>query len=314
MHKNNFIAADREIVSSRTFNFDREKVFNAWSESSKIAKWWGPHGFTNTIHKFEFVPGGKWIFVMHGPDGKNYDNEIVFHEIKKPELIVLEHLPNPHFFVRVSFDDLGGRTQLTFRQLFDDAKTCQAIKKICTDGNEQNFDRLESLLSEGFKNDPFNPKLDLILERTVDIPPNLIWEGWTNPDILPKWFCPRPWTVKSCEIDLRPGGAFNFLMCSPEGQEFPNQGSLLEIIPNKKLVFTNALLPDFRPVDVLKSGADLFFTGIILLEPTGKGTKYTAIGRHRNEEDKKKHEDMGFEKGWSICLDQLLELMKKKKA
>ncbi len=310
--ENIFIDAEREIISSRILNFNRETVFNAWSELSKISKWWGPHGFTNTIHKFEFKPGGHWSFIMHGPNGKNYDNEIIFHEIKNPELIILEHTSPPHFFVRASFEELGEKTQVTFRQLFDDSRTFDAVKNICIEGNEQNFDRLESLLSGGFKDYPFDPKLDLILEKIVDIPPNLIFKGWTSPEIMPNWFCPVPWKAKNFKMDLRPGGAFNWMMESPEGKEFLNQGSILEIIPNKKLVFTSALLADYRPVSELKSGADLFFTGIIILEPSGNGTKYIAIGRHRNEQDRKRHAEMGFEKGWEICLDQLVEFMKKK--
>ncbi|MBO9668629.1 MAG: SRPBCC family protein [Bdellovibrio sp.] len=158
-----------------------------------------------------------------------------------------------------------------------------------------------------------NPKLDLVLEHTLDITPEQAWRGWTTPGILTKWFCPEPWKTIEAEIDLRPGGKFKTVMQSPEGDKFPNMGCFLEVVPNKKLIWTDCLLPDFRPVAQLESGAGLHFTATIMFEPIAGGkTKYTAIAMHRDEADRKKHEDMGFHQGWSICADQLEKVMKGK--
>jgi uncharacterized protein YndB with AHSA1/START domain len=151
-----------------------------------------------------------------------------------------------------------------------------------------------------------NPQTDLLLERVVDVAPGLVWAAWTQPEHLKKWFAPRPWTTVHCEIDLRPGGTCSTTMRSPEGQDFPNTGCYLEVIENKKLVFTNALGPDFRP------SADPFFTAVITLEPHGTGTKYSALAMHKDELSRQKHEEMGFHAGWGMCLDQLVELFKQK--
>lgn len=156
----------------------------------------------------------------------------------------------------------------------------------------------------------FNSQFDLKLERIVDLPVELIWEAWTNPLHLKPWFCPKPWTVIDCEIDLRPGGVFKTIMKSPEGHEFPNLGCYLEVIKNQKLTWTDALLPGFRPTSEAKSGAGMLFTASIVLEPIGQQTKYTATCFHKDEQDRIKHEKMGFNEGWSICLDQLVEYMK----
>lgn len=155
-----------------------------------------------------------------------------------------------------------------------------------------------------------NPKLDLIFERIIDIPRELVWKAWTTPEYLKKWFCPLPWKTIDCEIDLKPGGVFYTKMQSPEGQEFPNQGCYLEIIKNEKLVWTNAVLPGFRPAQNPASSVDFFITATILLEKHEKGTKYNAIVLHRDEADRKKHEAMGFEEGWGKALDQLIALSK----
>src|SRR5690606_38085537 len=92
-----------------------------------------------------------------------------------------------------------------------------------------------------------DPKLDLVLERVVDVPRALVWKAWTTPAHIRNWFVPRPWTITDCEIDLKPGGVFRTVMRSPEGQEFPNLGCYLEIVPEERLVWTDALLPGYRP-------------------------------------------------------------------
>ena len=107
-----------------------------------------------------------------------------------------------------------------------------------------------------------DPKLDLQFERIIDVPRELVWEAWTTPAHLLKWFTPAPWRTTECEIDLRPGGMFRTVMCSPEGELFPGMGSYVEVVPNERLIWTNALLPGFRP-NVLKEGDschDLAFT------------------------------------------------------
>jgi uncharacterized protein YndB with AHSA1/START domain len=119
-----------------------------------------------------------------------------------------------------------------------------------------------------------DPELDLVLERTVNVSPELVWMAWTQPEHLKKWFTPAPWTTVECEIDLRPGGAFRTVMRSPEGESFPGVGCYLEIVPNRKLVWTDALEGEFRP-SRHDPHLNFRFTAKILLEPHGKGTKYT---------------------------------------
>lgn len=156
-----------------------------------------------------------------------------------------------------------------------------------------------------------DPKLDLVLERTVDVSPELVWKAWTEPEHLMKWFTPKPWETVACEIDLRPGGAFKTVMRSPEGQEFPGTSCYLEVVPQKRLVWTTALLPGFRPPPASNaSGDELQFTAYILLEAAGSGTKYTAIAVHPDENSRDKHDKMGFLDGWGASLDQLVEYMK----
>lgn len=137
----------REIVSTRVFDTPREAVFSAWSEPARLARWWGPKGFTNTFHECDVRPGGRWRFTMHGPDGTNYDNESVFREVISPERIVFRHVEPVHGFdATVTFEVLSKRTRVTFRMVFDSEAECERVRPFVTEANEQNFDRLSAEL------------------------------------------------------------------------------------------------------------------------------------------------------------------------
>lgn len=157
-----------------------------------------------------------------------------------------------------------------------------------------------------------NPKLDLVLERNANVKPEAVWRAYTEPNLLMQWFCPRPWKTVEAELDLRPGGKFRSVMQSPEGQKFPNEGCFLEVETGKKLVWTSALLPGYRPAPASDNPNDMPFTAVVLIESNGNGgTKYTAIAIHRDEAGKKMHEQMGFHEGWGAAFDQLVELAEK---
>jgi uncharacterized protein YndB with AHSA1/START domain len=149
----------RVILTSRVFPSPRPKVFNAFSSPELLAKWWGPEGFTNTFQEFDFRPGGRWKFVMHGPDGTDYPNESVFVEITEPDTLVLEHQGEHWFRATFLFEEIElpaatglntvnhDATRLTFRHVFRTAAHCDAIRDFVTVANKQNFDRLEAVLA-----------------------------------------------------------------------------------------------------------------------------------------------------------------------
>lgn len=155
-----------------------------------------------------------------------------------------------------------------------------------------------------------NPDLDLVLERVVDVPPELLFKAWTTPKHLMPWFCPKPYATVACEIDLRPGGQFFAQMVDPDGNKLPTEpGCYLEVVPNRKLVWTSALGPGYRPHDA--AAAPWFFTAVLTFEPHGDGgCKYTATAMHSTKAHAQSHEQMGFSHGWGIVLDQLVAYVK----
>jgi len=134
-----------EIVTVRTVNAPQTLAYKAWSDPNHLRNWWGPAGFTNTFHEFEFKVGGKWNFTMHGPEKGNYVNSCEFTDLEFPSLIAWKRYSQPLFRVIATFEELNpNQTKVMFRQIFETAKECSKIKPFVEDKNEENMDRLET--------------------------------------------------------------------------------------------------------------------------------------------------------------------------
>lgn len=143
----------------------------------------------------------------------------------------------------------------------------------------------------------------LQLVREIDVPAEKLYKVWTTPERMGEWFCPKPWKVTEAKMDVRPGGSSYILMEGPDGEKIPNYGVYLEVVPNRKLVFTDAFTSAWVPSE------KPFMTATVEFEDLGNGrTKYIATAAHWTEEDKKAHEEMGFHEGWGIVADQLAEI------
>ncbi len=112
----------RQIVNTRIVNASRELVWKAWTDPKHIIHWWGPTGFTNTIHEMDVRPGGTWRFIMHGPDGTNYENENLYLEVVKPERLIYEHVSPPKHSVKTTFEECEGKTKITMEMTFATAE------------------------------------------------------------------------------------------------------------------------------------------------------------------------------------------------
>lgn len=147
---------------------------------------------------------------------------------------------------------------------------------------------------------------ELVLTRLIQAPRQAVWRCWTEAELLKQWFAPRPVTTPRAELDVRPGGSSLIVMRTPDGQEMPNAGVYLEVVPGERLVFTDAFTSAWTP----KEGAP-FMLAILALEDAGEGrTHYSVRVRHWTAEAKAQHEAMGFHQGWGLCTDQLEALAK----
>lgn len=140
---------DVAVSNERVFPASPREIFAAFEQPDRLARWWGPEGFTNTFERFEFRPGGRWVFVMHGPNGADYPNESVFREIQPDTRIVIEHVVEPWFRLTVTLAPRGDDTHLAWVQEFESPEVAARLRPLCAPANEQNLDRLQALLASG---------------------------------------------------------------------------------------------------------------------------------------------------------------------
>jgi len=285
---------DREIITTRVFDAPRELVFKAWSDPEHLRQWWGPKGFTNTFYEFDFRSGGVWRYVMHGPDGTDYKNESVFVEIREPERIVFDHVSGPRFRGTATFEDLGGKTKITFRQLFESTAVCAKIKPVAVPGNEENLDKLAKHLAT-LRSD----RRELTITRIFNAPRALVWRAWTDPKQLARWWGPKDFINPRCEMELRPGGAIRVDMRDPDGVDHPMTGVFHEIVEPERLVFTTSAFADEEGNPRLQ-----VLNTVSFAERNGK-TKLTLHVVVWKATPEVTAALQGMEEGWSQSLDRL---------
>jgi uncharacterized protein YndB with AHSA1/START domain len=238
--------ADREIVLTREFDAPRELVFKAWTDPMHIAQWWGPRGFTTTIYEMDVRPGGVWRFVMHGPDGRDYQNRIVYDEIVRPELLAYTHIgegeDNVHFQATVTFTETGPKTSVTLRLIFPTAAERDRVVNEygAIEGGNQTLERLGHYLSQVPVPRAQSAKDAFVLTRVFDAPRNLIFKAWTDPKELKRWWGPAGCTVGTCKVDLRPSGMCLYSLEMPHGSALWGRFIYREITPPERLVFVSS--------------------------------------------------------------------------
>lgn len=144
----------------------------------------------------------------------------------------------------------------------------------------------------------------LSISRLINAPRSTVWQAWANPKNFEQWWIPAPIVCRVEKMDLNPGGGFETLMSEDGGEFKPHvEGCFLDIVPQERIVFTTALKEGWEPAEPW-----LTLTSIITMEDEGSGTRYIARALHKNPEDSRKHEEMGFEEGWGSTIDQLAKL------
>lgn len=227
---------NREIVQTRLLNAPRQLVYEAWTQLEHLTKWWGPNGFTTTTHERKLAIGGTWRFMMHGPDGTDYPNKMVFEEIVPNERLVYTHSADNDeglsFHVTVTFEDRNGKTLLTMRHIFSTAEERNMVieKYGAIEGGRQTLTRLEEHL--------YNMGTNIFtIERTFNAPRELVFKAMTEYDRLAKWWGPKGSVMTEATQDLRPGGKLHYKLKGEDGNELWGLMSYREITSPERLVF-----------------------------------------------------------------------------
>jgi uncharacterized protein YndB with AHSA1/START domain len=231
-----FVSNDNEIVATRLFNAPRELVWKLWTEPQHIARWWGPNGFRNTIEMMDVRPGGTWKFVMHGPDGTDYQNKVIYSEVVAPERLVYDHVSGPLFRAVVTFSDQYGKTRVNMRMRFESAALRNKVAEEfgAVEGLSQTLGRLGEEISKMSNSDEFK------ISRTFDAPQDLMWKVWTESDRLAQWFGPKGVKVIKSDNDLRAGGVYHYAMQTPDGGVMWGKWVYRSIEPPRRLEFVSS--------------------------------------------------------------------------
>ncbi|HLK28575.1 MAG TPA: SRPBCC family protein [Puia sp.] len=290
--------ADRELSITRVLNAPRSLVWKVFTEPEHIKNWWGPDGFSITIHKMEVQKSGHWDLVMHGPDGTDYRNEIVYEEIVKPEKLVFKHVTAPKHRTTITFEARHQKTILHFHMLFDTPEIKeQTVKTFKADvGLQQTIGRLESYLQTAA------PDKELTLTRIFKAPRETVFNAWIDVNQLAKWWGPGGFTNPVCQIDAKPNGKIYIEMKAPDGVVYPMKGEFIEIIKPEKIVFMSGALD--------KNGKTIFeVMNTVTFEEDGGNTKLTLHAVVNDVSDEAKPYVGGMDEGWSQSLVRLEELV-----
>ncbi len=222
--------ADRELHLKRVFNAPIALVWEVWTNPDHIRNWWGPNGFTNTIHKMDVKPGGEWDLTMHGPDGTDYKNASIYKEVIKHERLVYEHISGPKFLATITFTADGENTTIDWHMLFESKEQFEQVVKTfkADEGLKQNLEKLQQYIVNGSKTTN-NDTQPVIVERTYDAHIATVWEAITDKDRMKQWY----FDLK----EFRPEVGFEFSFNGgPEDRTYLHVCMITQVIPGRKLV------------------------------------------------------------------------------
>jgi uncharacterized protein YndB with AHSA1/START domain len=229
--------ASRELSITRLLNAPQELVWEVWTRPEHITHWWGPIGFSVTTHEMSLQPGGVWRFMMHGPDGRDYPNKIVFIEVKKPELLVYKHTgeeetEDVRFHVTVNFEKQGNKTKLTMHSLFDSPEELERVEREygAKEGMVQTVSRLEEYLETKQPARLVNGVI--VIERIYNAPVEKVWKAITDKEEMKKWYFDIP------EFKPEPGFDFKFYGVGKQGEKYLHLCKITEVVKHKKITYS----------------------------------------------------------------------------
>jgi uncharacterized protein YndB with AHSA1/START domain len=307
-----------EINIVRTYDAPVKVVWDAWTDPKKAAKWWGPRGFTITTHSKELKVGGIWHYTMHGPDGTDYPNKTLYHEVEKYSRLVYDHGGNdeqaPLFRVTVTFEELGGKTKMDMTMTLPTPEAAEETRKfIKKAGGNATWDRLaEYLTKESTNKDIF------VINRTFETSIETMFEMWTNPKHFAKWMGPAGSTMEFFKAEIKPGGSTFYMMSGDNGYKLYGKSNYIEIQKPNRIVYTqqfcdeneNTIRHPMAPV-----WPETMLTVVTLVAETPALTRVTVAWETHDSATLEEIEAFvkakaGMTQGWTGSFDKLEDYLK----
>jgi uncharacterized protein YndB with AHSA1/START domain len=227
-----------EIRITRIYDAPVKAVWDAWTDPKQVAQWWGPRGFTITTHSKDLRPGGIWAYTMHGPDGVDWPNKTVYHEVEKHSKLAYDHGGSddqpPIFRVTVLFSEIKGKTKMDMTMTLPTPQAAEETRKVIKKfGGNSTWDRLAEYLEK-----ESSGKEQFVIARTFDVPLETMFEMWTNPDHFSQWLAPTGFTMQFIRADIKPGGGTFYMMTDGKNIKMYGRAKYLEIRKPDRLVYT----------------------------------------------------------------------------
>lgn len=306
-----------ELYIVRVYDAPVKAVWDAWVDTAQVVKWWGPRGFTLTTHSKDLRPGGHWTYTMHGPDGADYPNKTIYHEVVEHQRLVYDHGGNddrpPLFRVTVAFTDLKGKTRMEMTMRFPTPEAADAGREFIrkASGNST-WDRLAEYLEN-----EANGKDIFVINRSFNADIRTVFEMWANPEHLEKWMGPAGSSMSLIEADVREGGGLRYEMTNAEGLVMYGRLDYRKISPPALLIYTQGFCdkdgklakPPFAP-----TWPDAMLTTVTFAEEGPAETRVTVrweVHGDATDIERQTFRDAkaGMTGGWTGSFDRLEEAL-----
>lgn len=301
---------DNEIVINRVYDASIKEVWDAWVDPVKVARWWGPRGFTLTTKSKDVRPGGEWIYTMHGPDGVDYQNNTPYLEVEKYSRLVYDHGANdgrPALFrVTANFSEANGQTTIAMRFALATAEAAREMKKFIKQaGGDATWDRLAEFLSKD--------KDIFVINRSFCVPIQKMFETWATPEHLSRWLAPTGSEMQFIRADIRTGGSSYYCISNKEGMKMFGKATYKEVVSPHRLVYTQIFCDENEKVSRHPSAPtwpETMLTTVTFAQEGPADTRVTVkweiYGEASTEERATFNQaKAGMTQGWTGSFDKL---------
>lgn len=302
-----------EIKISRIYDASLKAVWDAWTDPVQTAKWWGPRGFTLTTHSKDLRPGGHWKYTMHGPDGVDYPNKTIYHEVVERSKLVYDHGGSddspPLFRVTALFSEVGGKTKMEMTMTLPTPEAAEETRKfIKKAGGDGTWDRLaEYLERESSGREKF------VINRSFDAPLEIMYQMWTIPSHLAKWVPPTGFAMEYIRSDIRPGGSTFYSMSGANGIKMYGRADYIKFEKPHRIVYTQQFCDENENVSRHPLSATWPETMLTIVEFNAEGPDRTRVTVTWEPHGKVAPEDLdtfikargGMTQGWTGSFDKL---------
>jgi uncharacterized protein YndB with AHSA1/START domain len=308
-----------EIKIERLYDAPVKMVWEAWTDPEKVAKWWGPRGFTITTHSKDLKPGGHWDYTMHGPDGVDYPNVTKYHVVEKYARLEYDHGGSkdrpPLFHVTAVFTDVKGKTKLEMTMTLPTAEAAEETKKFIKQaGGNSTWDRLAEYLEK-----EETGKETFVINRSFNAPIGTMFKMWTDPDHFSKWLAPTGFSMNFIRADIKTGGSSYYYMSNDSGMKMYGKANYIEVKAPDTIIYTQQFSDEKENVTrhpMAPTWPETMKTTVKLTEEAPDQTRVTitweVVGNVTKEEMNTFIAGRaGMTQGWTGSLDKLESYLEK---